>query len=320
LCQVAVLNFLSISDLFCATICHIRKERGIRMSKTASSLCVLAAGVLWGCISLFLRPLTELGFSSIQSVAIRTTLSFIILFVFLGVTRPRLLKIRLKDIPLFIGTGMLSLLFFSLCYFAAIGEAGVSVAVVLLYTSPVFVMLMSAAFFGEKLTKVKLIALIMTLAGCVFVSGMLTEGQSIGIKALTLGLMSGFGYALYSIFGRIALRYCDTMTITVYTFAFAALGSNIAALLSQGAPVTALFVPEGMFAAFGIALFCCVAPYLLYTKGLAGIETGRAAILAAVEPVVGMLIGVFIFSEGMTAVKFIGMALILTSIVMLSKE
>ena len=290
------------------------------MSKTSSSFCVLAAGVLWGCISLFLRPLTELGFSSIQAVAVRTTLSFIMLFVFLAITCPGFLKIRLREIPLFIGTGMLSLLFFSLCYFAAIDEAGVSVAVVLLYTSPVFVMLMSAVFFKERLTKHKIIALLMTLVGCVFVSGMLSQGQSIGVKALVLGLMSGFGYALYSIFGRVALKYCDTMTITVYTFAFAALGSNVAAFFSDGAPITALLVPKGMFAAFGIALFCCVAPYLLYTRGLAGIETGRAAILAAVEPVVGMLIGVFVFNEGMTLVKFIGMALILTSIVMLSKE
>ena len=179
---------------------------------------------------------------------------------------------------------------------------------------------MSAVFFKEKLTKNKLIALVMTLVGCVFVSGMLTSGQSIGAKALCLGLMSGFGYALYSIFGRIALKFCDTMTITVYTFAFAALGSNIAALFTDGAPIRALFSLEGVLYAFGLALFCCVAPYLLYTKGLSGIETGKAAILAAVEPVVGMLIGVFIFSEGMTAIKLIGMALILISIVMLSRE
>lgn len=288
------------------------------MSQRLASAYVLLAGILWGGISLFLRPLTALGFTSMQVVAIRTTLSFVFMAAYLLFKNPSLLKIRLRDIPLFIGTGMMSLLFFSVCYFATIEAAGVSVAVVLLYTSPVFVMIMSSLLFGERLTGKKLFALAMTLAGCVLVSGMLSSRESIGMRALILGLLSGFGYALYSIFGRIALKYCDTVTITVYTFAFAALGSNAVALLSGGEALKTLLCPAGIISAVGIALVCCVVPYLLYTKGLAGTETGRAAILAAVEPVVGMLIGVFIFNEGMTLPKFSGMALILVSIVMLS--
>ena len=291
------------------------------MNRKSSSLMILAAGALWGCISLFLKTLTALGFSSFQAVALRTGAAFLLLAAFLAATKPALLRIRARDWPLFFGTGVLSLLFFNWCYFGAIAASGVSVAVVLLYTSPVFVVVLSAVFFGEALTRRKLIALALTILGCVLVAGLFSSGETIGARAVLLGLGAGLGYALYSIFGRVALRKYDTMTITVWTFAFAAAGSLIGCLFEKGgAPFSAALCPSGIFAVLGIALVACVLPYLLYTKGLSGVETGRAAILAAVEPAVGALIGITVFHEPMTPGKAAGMALIFASILVLSVQ
>ena len=290
------------------------------MSERKATLAVLAAGILWGCISLFLHPLAALGLSSLQLVAIRCLLAFLMLAGFLAVRCPQLLRLRLRDVLVLLGTGLVSLLLFSWCYFGAIEAAGVSVAVVLLYTSPVFILLLSAVLFAEPLTRRKLLALALTAAGCVFVTGVLSSGKSISLRALLLGLGSGLFYALYSIFGRIALRALDTMTITVYTFLFASAGAVALCLLQRNpVPFSAALCPQGIPAALGLALFSCVLPYLFYTIGLSGIETGRAAILATVEPAVGALIGFLVWREAVTAQKLLGIALIFSSILLLAK-
>ena len=73
-----------------------------------------------------------------------------------------------------------------------------------------------------------------------------------------------------------------------------------------------------LFMALAIALLCTVAPYLLYTWGLQRMETGRAAILATVEPLVGALLGLFLYREDATPAKLAGMALIFLAVFLLN--
>jgi drug/metabolite transporter (DMT)-like permease len=63
-------------------------------------------------------------------------------------------------------------------------------------------------------------------------------------------------------------------------------------------------------------LITTVIPYITYNFGLAGVETGKAAIIASIEPVVATLIGVFVFHENLTTGNVIGIALVLAAIVM----
>ena len=214
------------------------------MTERKATLAIIAAGALWGCISLFLRPLSALGLSSLQIVAIRCGLAFLLMAGWLAARSPHLLRITPRDVPVLLGTGLVSLLLFSWCYFGAIQASGVAVAVVLLYTSPVFILLLSAVLFHEPLTRRKLLALALTAAGCVLVTGLLSSGERIGLRALLLGLGSGLFYALYSIFGRIALRTLDTMTITAYTFLFAALGAFVLCAFEKNpVPFSAALTP-----------------------------------------------------------------------------
>ena len=122
-------------------------------------LSIIAAAVLWGCIGLFLRLLTAAGLTSMQGVALRSVVGCLFYGLFLLLTDRKALFIAPKDWYYFFGTGVCSLLFFNWCYFNTITRSSMSVAAVLLYTSPVFVTLMSALFFREAVTPVKVIAL-----------------------------------------------------------------------------------------------------------------------------------------------------------------
>lgn len=274
----------------------------------------ISAGILWGIISIFLKGLYEVGLTALQVMFLRGFISSFIMGFFLLIKNKHLLKIQLKDIWMFVGTGVISLTFFSLCYFYTILESGASIAVILLYTSPIFVLVMSILFFKEKLTWKKILALILTFLGCILVTG-IGGGEGLSLKGFLIGLCAGFGYALYSIFSRFALKKYDYLTVTFYTFLFSAISiipfTNISILVN-------FINAKTIFYSIGISVLCTVLPYIFYTIGLSGLETGKAAILVTVEPLVATLIGFFIWKEDISFTKIIGIIGIFIAIFLLS--
>ena len=286
-------------------------------SGLAATLAVFTAGALWGIISIFVRHLQAAGLSSLQVAFCRAFVSFIILGVVLFFADRESLKVKPKDLWIFFGSGCISLTLFNICYFTTIQKSQVSIAVMLLYTSPIFVMLMSRIFFRESLTGRKLLAVAMTFAGCVLVSGV-TEGKLVlPLGALIVGVGAGLFYALYSIFGRVALEKYSPQTLTLYTFLFATIGSLP---LAKPAGLVDSFTahPSAILWAVGIGIVCTIIPYLCYSWGLARMEAGKAAVLVTVEPLVGSLVGIFFYGEAHGLLKIIGMALILGASIVLN--
>lgn len=279
--------------------------------------CVVGAGCLWGIISLFIRKLSEAGMNSLQIGFIRTLVAMI-LFVAVGLIRDRKsLKIAPKDLWIFAGTGIVSIAVFNLLYFYTMLQSQTSVAVVLLYTSPVFVMLLSALLFKEKVTARKVLALMLTILGCILVAG-LGEGKlAVPPLILLTGIGSGLFYALYTIFARFALDKYSSLTTTVWTFILATAGMTV-----TGDPVGTMGIigkdPGLLFWILGLAVCSTALPYFLYTLGLQHMESGKAAILVAVEPMVGTLMGVFLWGDPMSLFKGMGVVLILASVVLLN--
>ena len=288
-------------------------------SKLGTALIILA-GCFWGSMGIFVRKLGTYGFTAIQIVSIRITLAALIFSLVLLVKDRRGFKISPKDIPLFLGLGFGSILFFTICYFTAITMMPLSTAAILLYTSPVWIMLMSIFFFHEKLDRRKLIALALAFAGCVLVSGISGEGMT--VTGLLIGLGSGIGYGLYSILGKVALRKYSSYTVTTYTFIFAAVGSWI---ISRPADMMGKFSSASdlgflIFFCFLTALITAVIPFLSYTLGLESVEASKAGIIATIEPMVATLIGILVFAEKLTIMSGAGILLILASVVILTKS
>ena len=283
-------------------------------------LLIILAGIFWGSMGIFVRKLGTYGFTSVQIVAIRITLAALVFSIVLFIRDRSGFRITLRDLPLFLGLGFGSILFFTVCYFTAITIMPLSTAAILLYTSPIWIMLMSMLFFREKLNRIKLIALVLAFAGCVLVSGI--SGEGITLIGLLIGLGSGIGYGLYSILGTIALRRYSPYTVTTYTFLFAAAGSWLvcgpADMISKF--TAAADLPFLLFFCCLTALVTAVIPFLSYTLGLRTVEASRAGILATVEPMVATLIGILVFAEPLTLLSGLGILLILAAVVLLNRK
>ena len=276
---------------------------------------VIAAGVLWGIISIFVRRLTQGGMTAMQITAARVTVGTVVLLAVILIKDTKLLKIKPKDLWLFLGTGLFSVVLFNVGYFYTMQHGETSVAVVLLYTSPIFVMLMGAVFFKEKTTLRKLVALAATVLGCVFVSGIL-GGVKMELITLLTGIGSGFFYASYSIFGRYAVEKYHPLTVTFYTFLVAMVTSVPLCMPGKLIRIVADDKMQILWI-LGIGVVCTVLPYIFYTEGLERMEAGKAAIMVTVEPLVGTLLGIIAYKESANALKIAGIVLIFAAVVFL---
>lgn len=288
------------------------------MKRKLPSILILSAAFLWGLTGIFVRTLNASGLDNMQLLFFRSAVTFITLFVYLFFTDKDKLKIDLKDIWYFLGTGVLSFFHFGICYFYTIANASMSLAAMLLYTAPFFVMIMSAIFFREKITAAKILALMTAAIGCVMICGT-DKNTNISPFIIFTGLSSGFCYALYSIFGRVALKKYSSATVTVYTFFFAAIASMFLVDFPKIYAVS-VTTPNVLFLAIVFAFVSAFFPYILYTQGLKNTEPGKAAVMATFEAVVASVAGILVFSETLTAVATIGIALVLFSVFLLNRK
>jgi len=275
---------------------------------------ILLAAALWGIIGLWNRRLMAAGLSPTSIVMVRNFGGCVLLAVIFAVKDRSVFRVQRAHLKYFFGTGIISVVLFTICYFSCQKIASLAVASILLYTAPSFVVVLSAILWKEPVTKKKLTALALTLVGCAGVCGLFAGGVTVTLGGILMGLGSGFFYALYSIFGRYALAHYDSMTVTVWTFLFAGPASLV---LLRPAELTALAEPSVALAAAGLVAFSTVLAYLFYTKGLSQVEAGKASIMASLEPVVAAMVGVLVFGEPMNAMTAAGIVCVLAGVYIL---
>ena len=117
------------------------------MKKNAYTVSILAAGCLWGFMGLFRRYMGEAGFTSSGVIVLRCGVAAVCFGLTLLFTGPAQFKVKLRDLWCFLGSGVVSLLFFTFCYFQAMNYMSLSAAAILLYTAPAIVTLFSALLF-----------------------------------------------------------------------------------------------------------------------------------------------------------------------------
>lgn len=279
---------------------------------------VAGAALLWGTLGvLFKHVIGTYNLPSINLAFWRALLAFAFLLTGLALARPQLLRISRRDLPLFAAFGLVSVGIFYAVYIAAVDLTTVATAVVLLYTAPAFVTLFAWRLYGEPLTTRKLAALTLAFVGCALVARAYDPAQ-LRLNALGLfcGLAAGFTYAMFSIFGKYALRRHDPWTVVVWIQGFGAL---FLLLVQSPASLRAVLVPSPLwFWLTIIALGPTVGSFALYTTGLRHVEASKASIIATLEPVVGAILSFVILGERFAPLQALGGAMIIGGVIVLS--
>ncbi len=282
------------------------------------SLFVTSGAALWGIIGIFTRELNSVGLDSMKIVCLRMIGSAIIMAAVFLFTDRSMFRIRLQDLWMFFGTGIVSQVLYNWCYFHCMRISSISISAALLFTAPSFAVIMSCLLFGERFTLRKAFSLGITTAGVILVTGAAGKGDHISSMVIISGIGAGFGYALYSVFGRFALKRYSPLKITFWTNICG--GAFSLVLVNQIGLARQLMHFNVTGTVLLLIVIGTILPLFLYTKGLTYLENGRAGILAAVEPVVATLVSFFVFQEEMTIFQGIGILFVITAVMILAGD
>lgn len=279
---------------------------------------VLAGTVILAFTSIVIRILlTRYGMNPLTLAFWRVAIVTTFLFAALLSINSRHLRIAGRDLALFLAYGLIGVALHQLVWITSVQYNGAAVATVLVYTSPAIVAVFAWRFFREAMGWTKVLALVLTVLGCVLVARAYDLQQfQLNPLGLLAGLGSAFTFASYSLFGRLATRRYSAWTAIFYAFFFGTL------FLLPVSLFTHEFVPLGLPPdGWGTLVFLALVPTLggfgAFTVGLSHLPASVASMLSALEPVTTAIVAYFLFGEVLEPLQLLGAALILWAVVML---
>lgn len=287
--------------------------------KTRAFIYIILTGILWGTSGLFVDALAPLGFSSLQMTAMRGVVSFVCIAIYALVRNPAIFKVNKRELALFAVSG-LGIFGTAACYYASMQLTSVSTAVVLMYTAPVIVMIVSVAFLGEKMTPLKGISVIAMMVGCLLVSGII-GGAKFHAAGIAIGLLSGISYSAYNIFTKLQMRgHSHPMAATLYSFLFMAILACCFCKPGEAISLIAASPLKTLPLVISIGIVNCVLPYCFYTLALKELPVGTASALGIVEPMAATIFSVVLLGESLSLSSLFGIILILGAVCLLSRN
>lgn len=287
--------------------------------KNLSFAFIILAGIGWGTSPIFVHYLAPYGFTSQQMTAVRGTVSFICMLLYVLISNRKLFKIRFKDLILcaFVGATLFGSAF---CYYTAMQMTSTSTAVVLMYTAPIYVMLFSVLFLGERFSKGKVVALIMMLLGCCLVSGIIT-GLKFNVWGILVGILTSFVYAAYNVLTKVSMqRKLNAITVTLYSFMFMCIiALSICKPLDLIENIASAPMPT-IPLCIGLAIATFVLPFFLFTLSMKYLPAGIASALSVVEPMAATVFSAVLFLEIPDIPSIIGILLILAAVYLLGRS
>ena len=283
-------------------------------------LMVAGAGICWATTGLFGTLLFREGIDPVNVASTRNALAALIFLLYLVITQPQLLRLDKNQLLTLLPGSLVGVTLFNLFYMNAIDEAGMSTAVVLLYTSPVFAVLLSRLFLKEPLTLHKVASLGLAFGGVILVVEAFELSALIdNYTGILLGLASGVSFALLSVFGKHLTGSLDRLTASFYLLFLGALFLSFIRTPWNGL-VEAAASPGLLAALAAMVIISTFLSHFLYLYGLSYLQAGRASIAVSVEPAAAILLAFIFLGERLSLLQYVGVLLVLAAVFLLRLE
>ncbi len=283
--------------------------------KSTGAICIALATVIYGILPVLIRITFDEGSNGPLSCFLRFALALPVLLPVL-IARGTGLRLTAAEARLLfwagsIGTaGTTYLLNYSFAFIP------VGMAATLHFIYPILVSLACVLLFRDRMDVWKVLALAAGVAG---VAAFFERG-AVSIPGIALALVSGGTYAAYIVLvDKTALVRMDFLKLTFYLCLFAA-PVSLAGALAEGRFAPENLTAKGWLVTILFSLGSTVGALVLFQLGVKRVGSATAAIMSTIEPITSVLLGILILGEDVTAAKAIGCALIVTSIVLISRS
>jgi len=280
---------------------------------------ILIGVSFWAISATLARFLFSHQVNPLILVQTRMTFSCILLLLFFLIFHRDVLRVKVKDLYRFVMLGIIGNAGSNFFYYFTIRETNVATAILLQYMAPLFVLAFAAFSGEEKLTVTKVVAGVVSLAGCFLA----VAGKELSIIHLSrIGLLTGIGaafsWAFSNVWSRRLVKDYSTWTILVYAFmsgsVFWLCVNTPADIIGAGYPLRTW----GLF--FGFAIISILIPHSFYLMGIRYLTASRAIITATSEPIIAILTAYVFLNEVLSPVQIIGAFLVISAIVLLQRK
>ena len=273
----------------------------------------MLAAAAYGTNPLFAMPLYGEGMSVDSVLFYRSAIATVMLGA-LMLIKGEPFRVRRSDILALAGAGILFALS-SLLLFASYNYMDVGIASTILFVYPVFVAVLMASFFHERISRITLLAIVLALVGIALLSQGEGEGgaSSVSVTGIILVILSSLSYAIYMVaINKSRLRHISSLQMTFYSLVFGSL-----LFIVRLGFLTDLQMPSGAVSwvcITSLGIFPTIISLLAMTVAIHDIGSTPTAILGALEPVTGLIIGIAMFGETLTGQSVSGILLILVAV------
>ena len=280
------------------------------MKQLTGILLIAISAASFGTLAIFSKFLYEDGLDIFTILFLRFGIAALLMLVILLVRREKFP--RGKILLQLIGMGALGYVGQSFSYLTAIKYASAGLVALLLYLYPTFVFILSVIVFREKVTWIKVIAILLALIG----TALTVDPAGGQLPGILLAIAAALIYSIYIIVGTNVMKHVSAVQSSVIIFASA--GTVYRILMSfNGAHLPS--TNSGWVSIIGIVFVATVIPVVAFLAGLERIGPTNAAMLSTLEPVVTVLLAAWIFAERPQSIALFGGGMILVAVIMLTR-
>jgi drug/metabolite transporter (DMT)-like permease len=280
------------------------------MKQLTGILLIAISAAAFGTLAIFGRFLYEAGLDTFTMLFLRFGLAALVMLVILTLRRDAFP--RGKILLQLIGMGALGYVGQSFSYLTAIKFASAGLVALLLYLYPAFVFVLSVIVLREKVTWLKIAALILALTG----TALTVDPAGGQIRGILLAICAALIYSVYIIIGTNVMKHVSAVQSSMVIFASA--GAVYGVLMT----INGVHLPassNGWLGIAGIVLVATVIPVVTFLAGLERIGPTNASMLSTLEPVITVLLAAWIFAERLQPIVTLGGGLILVAVIMLTR-
>ncbi len=275
----------------------------------------LLSATFFGLIPFLFLPIHEAGISPEANLIYRFAFAALMMLIPIKLKKQSL-KIPLKT-QLSISLGGFSYYIAALFLYSSLTHIASGVTVTIFFTNPIFVMILMAFFYKEKVEFYKIILSLIALLGIALFSGIFTSNMVVNSIGIGMAIFSSIAYAFYvlSLF-MLQCTKASKEVVSFYLFSYCALFSFLYSMISNK-----FILPESSFVWLFLvlsALITAVLPNILLMSAIKKIGSVLATILGVMEPITAVFVGILVFDEVLNASIISGIIIVVVSVMLIT--
>ncbi len=284
-------------------------------TRTVGIVEALLSATFFGLIPVLFLPIYEAGISPETSLVYRFGIATLMMFA--------LIKVKKKSFHLSFKThcavvfGGFSYYLGALFLYSSFTYIASGLSVTIFFTNPIFVMVLMAVCYKEKIELYKIVLSLTTMCGIALFSGVFTSESVLDITGMSLAVFSSLGFAFY-VLALSSLR-CTKVSKEVVSFYLFLTCTFFACLYSAYAGELVLAKSGFVWLfLFLTALITAVLPNILLMSAINKIGSVLTTILGVMDPITAIILGVLVFGEALDAYIISGVCIVLVSVMLIT--